>query len=343
MAKNRADLINQTYKVLTKHYQPVVPPERPVLDHLLYACCLENTAYEKADEAFHRVCSVSFDWNEVRVTSVSELASAMKGNAHPRQAAANLRRVLHSIFESQYSFDLEHLKKQNLGKTIKDLEKHFGTTPFTVSYVIQHALSGHSIPLDHGALRVMHIVGVISDDEYEKKAVPGLERAISKTKGIEYGSLLHQLSADLMASPLNPRIKQILLEMNPECSARLPKRKSRKKVAAKKTTKAPAKTKKTTATAQKTEKAAAKKTSKKKVTKKKTVTTKPAKKKVAKKAKQPAKKKSATKKAPAKKKTAKKKTIKKTIKKAIKKATAKKKPVKKKTRASKKLAKKKPR
>ena len=331
MAKNRADLIDKTYKVLKKHFQPVPPPERPVLDHLLYACCLENTSYEKADEAFRRIREMSFDWNEVRVTSVSELAAAMKGSAEPRQASANLRRVLHSVFESQYSFDLEHLKKQNLGKTIKDLEKHFGTTPFIVSYVIQHGLAGHSIPLDRGALEIMHIVGVISDDEYKKKAVPGLERAIPKAKGVEFGSLLHQFAANIVASPLSPAVKELLLEINPKCTDRLPKRKSRKKPAPPKP--APVKETKPEKATTKKEAAAKKKAAAKKE---------PAKKKAAKtKATKPAKKKAAAKKAPAKKKAAKS-TSKSKAKKAPAKKPAKKKAAKKKTTTSKKLTKRKP-
>ena len=53
---NRAELIAKAFKILRKHYQPVPePPERSVLDCLLYACCLENTAYDKADEAFRRI------------------------------------------------------------------------------------------------------------------------------------------------------------------------------------------------------------------------------------------------------------------------------------------------
>ena len=42
---SRASQFSKLHKVLAKHYQPVPVPERPVLEHLLFACCLENAPY----------------------------------------------------------------------------------------------------------------------------------------------------------------------------------------------------------------------------------------------------------------------------------------------------------
>ena len=77
------------------------------------------------------------------------------------------------------------------------LEKVNGTTPFVRAYVTQNALGGHSIPISKGAIDVLHAVGVINDSEADKGIVPGLERAVPKNKGVEFGSLLQQLAADL--------------------------------------------------------------------------------------------------------------------------------------------------
>ncbi len=232
---NRASLIAKSFKVLKKHYQPVPPTERSVLEHMVYAACLEDSHFAAADLAFQRLMQLSIDWNEIRVTSVSELAEALTGLADPRRAAAAVRSLLQSIFESHYSFDLEPLKKQNLGKTVKELAGYDGVSPFVVGYVVQHALGGHSIPLDGGAVSTMYIVGIIDEKERDKKVAPGLERAVPKSKGVEYSALLHQLSAELVASPFAPHVRAILLEMNPEATDRLPKRvvKARKKPAAK--------------------------------------------------------------------------------------------------------------
>jgi endonuclease-3 len=140
---------------------------------------------------------------------------------------------LHSIFESQFSFDLEPLKKENIGKTTKQLEKHAGVTPFAIGHVVQHGLGGHAIPVDAALIETMLVLGVITPVEAEKKVVPGVERAIPKSKGIEFASLIHQLAADFHASPRSPRMRSIILEISPDAKERLPKRSAKKKAASK--------------------------------------------------------------------------------------------------------------
>jgi hypothetical protein len=228
MTTNRSALISKVYKVLKKHYKPVAPPaDRTVLEHLLYACVLENARFDAADEAFARLKELYFDWNEIRVTTVTELAEGMTGIPDATDAAQRVKRGLQSVFESTYSYDLEGLKKQNLGKSEKDLEKITGTTPFVRAYVTQNGLEGHYIPASRGALEVLYAMGVINDAEADKGQVPGLERAIPKNKGVEFGSLLQQIGADFHASPGSSKLKSILAEVDPDYKERLTKRQAR--------------------------------------------------------------------------------------------------------------------
>ena len=225
---NRSALIAKVHKVLKKHYKPIAPPaDRSVLDHLLYACLLENARYEAADEAFARLKELYFDWNEIRVTTVTELAEGMTGLPDASGAAQRLKKSLQSIFEGAYSYDMEALKKQNLGKSEKDLEKIAGSTPFVRAYVSQNGLGGHSIPVSQGALDVLYAVGVVNDSEADKGIVPGLERAIPKNKGVEFGSLLQQIGADLLASPGSSKLKAILAEIDSDFKERLTGRHNR--------------------------------------------------------------------------------------------------------------------
>ncbi len=229
---NRATAIAKLQKSLKKHFQPVAPvAERTLLEDLLFACCLEDASYDAATECFARLQESYFDWNEVRVTTVRELSDVFRGLPSPDAAAARVKDTLQSVFESQYSFDLDHLKKQNLGKAVATLEKLKGATPFTVAYVTQTGLGGHSIPLGTGGLDLMYIVGVIDEKERQAGTVPGLERAIPKNNGQEFASLLHQLAAQLVASPFAPSLRTLLLEIAPDCKDRLPKRREKKKPA----------------------------------------------------------------------------------------------------------------
>lgn len=229
---NRANIINQIFKVLKKHYKPITLPSRSLIENLIYGCCLEDANYEAANDCFARLQESYFDWNEVRVTTVRELGEIFKDIPNSTANALNLKNTLQSVFESQYSFDLDHLKKQNQGKAVALLESYKGTTQFTRAIATQENLGGHAIPLGKGGIDVMYIAGAIDEKEAAAGAVPGLERAIPKTKGLEFGSLLHQLSADLIASPFSQKVRGILLEIDPDCKPRLPKRVDKKKLEA---------------------------------------------------------------------------------------------------------------
>jgi hypothetical protein len=232
-SKNRAALINKVLKVVKKHYKPAAPSkDRTLLEHLLFACCLENSPYEAAERAFQSLTTDYFDWNEVRVSTVRELAEVCKGLNDPGDAATRIKRMLQSVFETHYSFDLEPLKKQNIGAAVKTLEKYNGSSPFVVAYVTQQALGGHSIPTNQGLLESLRIVGVITDAEAAKGLVPGLERTVPKSKGAEVGSQLHLLGIEMHRSPYGPAIKKLLLEIEPAAKDRLPKRPTKAEEAA---------------------------------------------------------------------------------------------------------------
>src|SRR3990170_3461988 len=165
-SSNRTAILTKTIKVLKKHYKPSdSKEERSLLEQLLFACCLENSPPDAAETVYKALREQFFDWNEVRVSSIRELAEGMHGLADPEDAARRVKSVLQHVFEGLYSFDLEGLKRQNIGQAVKKLEKYQGATPFGIAYVVQHALGGHAIPVNRGAIQAFCVLGAISDVE----------------------------------------------------------------------------------------------------------------------------------------------------------------------------------
>lgn len=229
-ASNRSSLLTKTHKVLKKEFKPFAPDaQRPLLEQLVFAACLEDSHPEAAEQAYQALVAEYFDWNEVRVSTVTELSESIKMLAEPAAAAGRVKQLLHSVFESIYGWDLEGLKKLNIGVAEKKLEKHDGVSPFVVAYIKQNALGGHAIPVGAGALDVMFVIGAINEKERAAGTVPGLERAIPKNKGVEFGSLLHQLGVEYARSPFSPNTRKLILEIEPEAKERLPKRQSKKR------------------------------------------------------------------------------------------------------------------
>ncbi len=223
-AKNRAALIGKLHTALKKHFKPAPPsPGRPLMEHVLYASLLEESPADLADEGFAKCEQEFFDWNEVRVTTVTELAEVLSRLPSPQNAAIRLKKNLQGMFETFYNFDIDHLKKENLGKAVAKFESMPGMSPFVLSYLIQHGLGGHSIPVDRSSLQIMWLSGIVSDSEFASGKVPGLERTIAKNKAIEFSSLLHQAGVAYHANSKDKVVWEAILSVNKDAKSLLDK------------------------------------------------------------------------------------------------------------------------
>jgi endonuclease-3 len=80
--------------------------------------------------------------------------------------------------------------------------------------------------LDRSTLQVLELLQLADPEEIKQGVVAGLQRAVPKAKGPEFASLLHQLGAAYKVNPFAPGIRQILLEIDPNCASRLPQRRT---------------------------------------------------------------------------------------------------------------------
>jgi endonuclease-3 len=346
-ASNRASLIGKLSTALKKNYKPApTGASRPLLEHLLYASLLEDAPSDLADEGMAKCEQEFFDWNEVRVTTVTELSQVLSRLPDPLKAAQRLKGNLQSVFEEFYTFDLDHLKKENLGKAVGKFEKMPSMTPFVLNYTVQHGLGGHAIPIDYSAMVIMLATEIASQPEAMSGKVPGLERAIPKSKGIEFSGLLHQSAVALNKNPKDKTARTMLEAVSKGSAQRLDEWLLSKKAAKKRAVKRIVAEKEAAEEAKKAEAEDAKVVGKSSTKKKKksvakteteTVNTPPASKPATKKAvaKPPAevkttkpktKQKSAAATPPVKKKATKKPTVKKTSKKSVNRKLTKRKP-----------------
>ncbi|MDM4016581.1 hypothetical protein U8335_21135 [Roseiconus lacunae] len=231
-ASNRAKLISKLHTELKKRYStPPSQPSRPLLEHILYAALLQDAPYELADEGLAKCEQEFFDWNEVRVTTVTELTQVLSGMPEPSKTARRLKDVLQAVFEEFYAFDLDHLKKENLGKAVAKFEAMSAVTPFILSYTVQHGLGGHSIPIDYAAMVIMLATGIASQSEASAGKVPGLERAVPKSKAVEFSALLHEAGVALMMDPKDKQARSLLDAVDKGASDRYDEWEASKKAA----------------------------------------------------------------------------------------------------------------
>ena len=216
---NKQTVLTHLLSVLKKKFP--VPPEpaapRPVLEEVVYAILREGVTADQTDRAFDRLRTAFYDWNEVRVSSVQEVADALGKLADAGGKAERVVGFLQEVFEERYSFDLGDIAKKGLKQGGKQLARYKGgVTDFVVAWVTQRSFGGHAIPLDEPTVRVLRRLAVVDDDAADDpEATRGsLEHFIPKAKGYEFTEGVVKF-ADAVCTPRNPQCPTC--PMRPEC------------------------------------------------------------------------------------------------------------------------------
>ncbi len=206
---NKQQVLTTALTALRKKFPPPPePPRRPILEEVLYAILREGVPSAVADAAFGRLKAAFFDWNEVRVSSVQEVADVLAGIPGAGDRAKRVVDFLQEHFERTYSFDLEDLEKKGLKQAAKQLARYKdkGVTDFVVAWVTQRSLGGHAVPLDGPSLRVLRRLGVADTDDLEAVRA-SVEHYVPKAKGYEFTEELiqHADAVCVEGTPLCPQ------------------------------------------------------------------------------------------------------------------------------------------
>jgi endonuclease-3 len=193
---NKQRVFNLLFSTEVKN-KPADEEPRPVLEQFLYALCREGVTREQADRAFRNLREMFFDWNEVRVSSVRELADALQALPNAEGRAQRLVDFLQEVFETTFSFDLESLHKKGVKVAAKQLARYQAANDYAVAWVIQQSLGGHAIPVDAPTLRTLRRLGVIEADEQDGEALrASLEHQVAKAKGAVFNDLMSELAEE---------------------------------------------------------------------------------------------------------------------------------------------------
>src|SRR4051812_35900681 len=122
---NKQRVLTTLFTALKKHYgEPADPPDRPVLEQMVYALLREGATRKEADKAFDHLGKTFFDWNEVRVSSVHEVEEALAGLPDAGTKAQRVVALLQEVFESTFTYDLESFNKKGLKQAAKQIGRY---------------------------------------------------------------------------------------------------------------------------------------------------------------------------------------------------------------------------
>ncbi len=182
---------------LKKRYKnPAQRRELPILETMLFAICVENAAVEEAEASYARLFSSFHDLNEVRVSSISELATVFQDDPAPEMKALRLRSTLQYVFEKNFAFDFESLRRKSLDLAGKQLLKIKELSPFVRSFTLQAALGGHIVPLDDLMFGAAAWLGLVDAESNPAKASEDLKSLVRKNDTEQFCALLRSLATD---------------------------------------------------------------------------------------------------------------------------------------------------
>lgn len=193
-AADRQKIIKRLVAFLKKRYGGSTPKgQKPVMESLLFAALLEEAPRAAAEPAFDALLAGFHEFNEIRVSMVSEIEEVLAAHLpHAGIRGLRIREVLQFAFEKNYEFQLDELKRLTMDASIKELNKIPHATDFMKAYVLQNCLGAHVIPLDKNALQMLFRLNVCD----RETAVDELKSSVRKSDGILVAHLLHEAAND---------------------------------------------------------------------------------------------------------------------------------------------------
>ncbi len=166
------------------------------LKQLIYAVLSEDNSPTRARTAMTRLLANTIDYNDLRVSTPTELASIIESDIlNAVEKTGVLIEVLGSIYARENSVALSKSKTRNRKDARAYLEGLSGMTPYVLSGTMLWAFDEHAIPLDEQMLAVLKKEGLVDPDATMAEAQGFLRRHISAGDAKLFTALLKRHTA----------------------------------------------------------------------------------------------------------------------------------------------------
>lgn len=189
-------LLKKLHPVVKKLHKLPSSPEFPVLETMLYAVCLEDSPIEEAQAAYEQLRAAFTDLNEARVSSVTELQEALGSLHNSEWKAYRYKGVLQHVFDKNYTFEFEGLKKRTLELAQKQLVKIKSATPFVRTYTLHAVLGAHVIPLDESSIHTLVWLGLAMPGQNADEISESLKTTVKKAEVDSFCGMIRALATD---------------------------------------------------------------------------------------------------------------------------------------------------
>ncbi|MDP7276649.1 MAG: hypothetical protein QF363_14305, partial [Planctomycetaceae bacterium] len=197
-APSRQKILSQLTTALSKRYGSLAvdPVERPIFQTLVYAICLENSTFAEAESSYERLSLEFHDYNEARVSSISELERVFRKTPMPEWKALRLRNLLTHVFESFYVYDFDYLRTKSSEQASRLLGRVPHLSHFARNFVLQRCLEVHLIPFDQKMRDAVAWLGLGTRGQTPQRAGAALRTVIRKADTDSFCGLIRCFATD---------------------------------------------------------------------------------------------------------------------------------------------------
>ena len=176
--------------------KPVLHEYDDPLKQLIYAVLSEDNSPTRAKTAMTRLLANTIDYNDLRVSTPTELASIIESDIfNALERTSVLIEILGAIYSRENSVTLDKSKTRNRRDARAYLEGLSGMTPYVLSGTMLWAFDEHAIPLDEQTLTVLKKEGLVDPDATMAEAQGFLRRHISAGDAKLFTALLKRHAA----------------------------------------------------------------------------------------------------------------------------------------------------
>ena len=194
----RQVVIQQILAALEKRYRSEMREveELPVLVTLIYAICLEDTTFVEADLFYERIGTEFHDFNEARVSSITELSRVFLKSPSAEWKAFRLRNLLGHVFESFYAFDFDSLLRKSNAQANRLLGRVPELSYFARNFALSHCMGIHILPLDIRSRDAVAWLGLGTPGQTPQRTGAALKSVVRKADADRFCGLVRCFAAD---------------------------------------------------------------------------------------------------------------------------------------------------
>ena len=197
-APGRQDSIRRVLGSLEKRYRAIYrdPDEQPMLETLIYAICLENSTFAEAATYCGRIETLFHDFNEARVSSITELSRIFQRSPVAEWKAFCFRHLLTHVFESFYAFDFDSLLRKSNEQANRLLGRVPELSQFARNYTVKQCMEVHLLPLDERMRDALAWLGLGTAGQTPQRTGSALKTVVRKGDTDRFCGLVRCLATD---------------------------------------------------------------------------------------------------------------------------------------------------